>query len=56
MNWLSKNAGFSEDKSIGDRALWEIARVSDRPGSISISDVVETGFKKSKRWWQFWKK
>ena len=56
MNWLSKNAGFSEDKSIGDRALWEIARISDRPGPISISDVVETGFKKSKRWWQFWKK
>jgi len=34
----------------------EIARISDRPGPISISDVVETGFKKSKRWWQFWKK
>ena len=53
---FNSSAGFSKDESIGERALWEIARISDRPGPISISDVVETGFKKSKRWWQFWKK
>ena len=50
------NVTFSKDTSIVDRSLWNIARVSDRPGPISISNVVETGFKESKRWWQFWKK
>ena len=50
------SATFSEDRSIGDRSLWNIAMRSDRPGPISISDVTETGFKESKRWWQFWKK
>lgn len=53
---FNSSASFSKDESIGDRTLREIARVSDRPGPITISDVVETGFKKSRRWWQFWKK
>ena len=50
------NATFSRDTSIVDSSLWNIARVSDRPGPISISNVVEVGFKNNKRWWQFWKK
>ena len=50
------NATFSRDTSIVDSSLWDIARVSDRPGPISISNVVEVGFKKGKRWWEFWKK
>lgn len=50
------NATFSRDTSIVDSSLWDIARVSDRPGPIPISNVVETGFKESKRWWQLWKK
>lgn len=49
------NASFSRDTSIQDSSLWNIARVSDRPGPISISNVKEVGFKNSKRWWQFWK-
>ena len=47
---------FSKDKSMDDRSLWDIARISDRPGSISISNVKIIGFKKQKKWWQFWKK
>ena len=50
------NASFSRDTSIVDSSLWNIARVSDRPGPISISNVIEVGFKNNKRWWQFWKK
>ena len=50
------NATFSRDTSIVDSSLWDIARVSDRPGPISIFNVVEVGFKKGKRWWKFWKK
>ncbi len=49
------NATFSKDTSICDTALHNIARVSDRPGPIPISNVVEVGFKSEKRWWQFWK-
>ena len=47
---------FSKDKSMDDRSLWDIARISDRPGPISISNVKIVGFKKQKKWWQFWKK
>ena len=47
---------FSKDKSMDDRSLWDIARISDRPGPISISNVKIIGFKKQKKWWQFWKK
>lgn len=47
---------FSKDKSMDDRSLWNIARISDRPGPISISNVKIIGFKKQKKWWQFWKK
>ena len=50
------SATFSKDKSMKDSSLWDIAMRSDRPGPITISKVVETGFKESKRWWQFWKK
>lgn len=53
---FNSSAGFSADMSIKDSSIRSIARISDRPGPITISDVVETGFKKSKRWWQFWKK
>ena len=45
------NAAFSRDASIGDSSLWDIARISDRLGLITISKVVETGFKESKVWW-----
>ena len=37
---------FSKDKSMDDRSLWDIARISDRPGPISISNVKIIGFKK----------
>ncbi len=47
---------FSKDKLLDDRSLWDIARISDRPGPISISNVKIIGFKKQKKWWQFWKK
>lgn len=47
---------FSKDKLMDDRSLWDIARISDRPGPISISNVKIIGFKKQKKWWQFWKK
>ena len=47
---------FSKDKLMDDRSLWDIARISDRPGLISISNVKIIGFKKQKKWWQFWKK
>lgn len=50
------NTTFLRDTSIVDKTLHDIARVSDRPGPVSISNVVEVGFKKEKRWWQFWKK
>lgn len=50
------SATFSEEHSMADRSVWNIARISDRAGPISISNVVETGYKESKRWWQFWKK
>lgn len=50
------SATFSPDTSIVDSSLWNIAGISDRPGPISIFNVVEVGFKKNKRWWQFWKK
>lgn len=49
-------ATFSRDTSMDDSSLWDIAMISDRPGPISISNVVEIGFKNKKRWWQFWKK
>jgi len=49
---------FGRDNSIVNDALREmgIARVSSRPGPISISNVVEVGFKPEVKWWQFWKK
>lgn len=47
---------FSKDKLMDDRSLWDIARISDRPGPISISNVKIIGFKKQKKWGQFWKK
>ena len=34
--------------------LQSIARVSTRPGPISVKNVQEVGFKKE--WWQFWKR
>lgn len=42
--------------SMDDTSLHIIAKKSSRPGPISISDVIEVGFKEEKRWWQFWKK
>ncbi|WP_301281679.1 hypothetical protein [Clostridium sp. MSJ-8] len=40
-----------------DDTLWKIARMSDRPSPISISNVKKVGFKAGKkRWWRFWKK
>ena len=50
------SATFSKDTSMDDSSLWNIARISDRPGPISISNVKVVGFKKEKKWWQFWKK
>lgn len=49
---------FGRDNSIVNDALREmgIARVSSRPEPISISNVVEVGFKPEVKWWQFWKK
>ena len=50
------SATFSRDTSMDDSSLWNIARISDRPGPISISNVKTVGFKEKKKWWQFWKK
>ena len=51
------SATFSiRDTSMDDSSLWNIARRSDRPGPISISNVKVVGFKEKRRWWQFWKK
>ena len=47
---------FDKDTSMDDTSLYDIAKISSRPGPISISNVTEVGFKKGKRWWQFWKK
>ena len=44
---------FIQDSTVAAN-LQDIARVSTRPGPISIFNVRETGFKKE--WWQFWKK
>ena len=50
------SATFSKDRSMDDRSLWDIARISDRPGPISIENVKIVGFKGKKKWWKFWKK
>ncbi len=50
------NETFFKDTTMKDETLWDIARISGRPGPISISNVSEVGFKQTKRWWQFWKK
>lgn len=47
---------FSKDKSMDDISLHDIARISDRPGPISILNVKIVGFKEKKKWWKFWKK
>ncbi|MBU5488017.1 RHS repeat-associated core domain-containing protein [Clostridium sp. MSJ-8] len=52
------SASFSTlDTTMDDDTLWKIARMSDRPSPISISNVKKVGFKAGKkRWWRFWKK
>lgn len=44
---------FIKDSSV-DESLRNIARISTRPGPISVYNVIEVGFKKE--WWEFWKK
>ena len=50
-------ASFEPDDLIQNKSMYNnTARQSCRPGPISISDVIDVGFKEEKRWWQFWKK
>ena len=53
---FESSASFIPDKSMDDQSLWEITKKSARPGPISISNVIEVGFKKIRKWWEFWKK
>lgn len=48
------STSFVKDETV-EKSLQETARVSSRPGPISVKNVKEVGFKKKKVWWKFWK-
>lgn len=47
---------FDVDLTVA-KDLQSTARISTRPGPISVTNIKEVGFKaEKKRWWKFWKR